>query len=284
MNTIQLYSPIADCLVLSVGEWDKLPAPLLRLLADKNIAKIGVNISGDGSRLARDFNSPVHGLLNLEKGRGPKVTLEKLCSMYCPTNFHIDKDSVESKVRLGNWAAWPLSELQLKYASMDAVLSFAVFLFQRKGTWEQRCAMNLPGVGEVALDSCLPVPEAERTELQRAPSTGGQHSNFYLMHQNRSIVPPNMHKKEHPTGSKDALKGKVIVVSGVLDSMSREEMTKYVVEHGGKVGKSITKGTTHLVNDHGAVGPAKLKKCEAQGVPVVGEDEIFALVKGEARQ
>ena len=79
-----------------------------------------------------------------------------------------------------------------------------------------------------------------------------------------------------------ALLGKVVVISGVLDSMSREEMSAYVLSHGGKVSKSITKGTTHLVNDHGVVGPSKRMKCEAQGVPVVGEDAIFELVRGAA--
>jgi NAD-dependent DNA ligase len=265
--------------VLSVGEWTSLPTALVEMLADETIAKVGVNISGDGARLARDFDVPVCGLLNLEKGLGPKMTMEKLCSKYCPSEFHISKDSVESKVRLGNWASWPLSTLQLKYASMDAVLSFAIFLFQQKGSWEGRQELLLPKVADCTLDICRPLPVAERKELQRAPSTGGKNSNFFLMHQNRSIVPPNMNNKEHPRGDKEALRGVVVVVSGVLDSMSRDEMSAYVVSHGGKVAKSITKKTTHLVNDHGAVGPSKLEKCKAQGVPVVGEDHILGLVR-----
>ena len=79
-------------------------------------------------------------------------------------------------------------------------------------------------------------------------------------------------------GSAKALHGAVIVISGVLDSMGRKEMEEYVVAHGGIVRKAITKATTHLVNDHGSVGPSKLKKCKAQGVPVVSEDDIFSLV------
>jgi NAD-dependent DNA ligase len=211
------------------------------------------------------------------------MTMEKLCQKYCPKEFHIDKDSVESKVRLGNWASWPLSDLQLQYASMDAVLSFAIFLFQQKGdvSWEQRCGMALPKTSDVSLDSCLPLSEGEKreTELQRAPSTSGKNANFFLMHQNRSIVPPNMNKKEYPRGGKTALHGKVMIVSGVLDSMSREEMSTYVVSHGGKMTKSITLKTTHLLNDHGAIGPSKLQKCAAQGVPVVSEDAVFDMVR-----
>lgn len=282
MNTIQLYSPHADCLILSVGHWDKLPPLLLDMLADKSIAKVGVNISGDGARLARDFGCPVHGLLNLEKGRGPRMTMEKLCQIHCPKAFHINKDSVESKVRLGNWATWPLSDLQLKYASMDAVLSFAIFQFQQKGgDWSERCKLLLPKTSDVSLDSCLPCIEGEKreTELVSAPLIGGKNANFFLMHQNRSIIPPNMDKKEHPRGDKTALQGKVMVISGVLDSMSREQMSAYIVSHGGKTSKSITLKTTHLLNDHGAVGPSKLLKCQAQGVPVVSEDAVFEMVR-----
>jgi len=281
VDVIQLYSPFVDCLILCVSEWEELPPLLVNLLTDESIIKVGVNISGDASRIARDFNCAVRGLLNLDRGhRGPRATMEALCREVCPEEFHVDKDSVESKVRLSNWAAWPLTELQLKYASMDVVVSFAIFLFmQPQGSWQDRRVVELPALSSFTLEACAPLPSNRKTELQRAPSTGGVHSNFFLMHQNRSIVPPNINKKEYPKGSSNALQGLVIVVSGVLDSMSREDMTSYVEAHGGKVGKAITKGTTHLVNDHGVIGPSKLKKCEAQSVPVVGEDAIFEIVK-----
>ncbi len=59
--------------------------------------------------------------------------------------------------------------------------------------------------------------------------------SFFLMHRNKSIVPPNLGNKEHVKGDKNALKDVVVVISGVLDSFSREEMSNYVTEHGGKV-------------------------------------------------
>ena len=71
-----------------------------------------------------------------------------------------------------------------------------------------------------------------------------------------------------------------VVISGVLDSMSREEMTEYIVRHGGKVVKSITKSLTHLMTDvEGTVGQSKLQKCNSCRVPVVGEDYFFDLVR-----
>lgn len=285
IDTVQLYSPLhgGTCLVLSVGKWDFLPAPFLALLADGSIAKVGVNVTGDGSRLARDFDCPVHGLLNLEqqqKDASSRVTLETLCRSICPASFRIDKDAVEAKVRLGNWAAWPLTEPQLRYASMDALISFAIFLYQNGGAWATRCDLfSTPDAfKDVTLQSCQPLPPDEKKKLQSAPATEGRNSNFFLMHRNRSIVPPNLHRKQHPQGAAGALEGAVVVISGVLDSMSREDMTRYVLAHGGAVKKAITRTTTHLVNDHGSIGPSKLKKCKAQGIPVVSEDVIFGLV------
>jgi len=287
INTVQLYSPLGEgtCLVLSVGRWEAgdAPASFLALLADETIAKVGVNVTGDGSRLARDFDCPVNGLLNLEQGQkdsSSRVTMETLCRSTCPESFRIDKGAIEAKVRLGNWAAWPLTELQLRYASMDALISFTIFLYQNGGAWAIRCDLfSAPDAfKDVMLQSCQPLPPDEKKKLQSAPATKGKNSNFFLMHRNRSIVPPNFHKKQHPQGTAGALEGIVVVISGVLDSMSREDMTRYVLAHGGAVRKAITRTTTHLVNDHGSVGPSKLKKCEAQGIPVVSEDVIFGLV------
>ena len=99
------------------------------------------------------------------------------------------------------------------------------------------------------------------------------------MHRNRSIVPPNLEKKVHPTGTANALDGVVAIISGVLDSMSRDEMTKYIQRHGGKVVKSVTNSTTMLINDHGTVGPSKRKKIEAKNIPIVSEDVIFDMVR-----
>ena len=58
----------------------------------------------------------------------------------------------------------------------------------------------------------------------------------------------------------------------------------YVTKYGGKIVKSVTRAVTHLVNDHGEVGPSKLAKCKKNGVPIVGEDVILELVRQSAPQ
>ena len=51
------------------------------------------------------------------------------------------------------------------------------------------------------------------------------------------------HLQEPPRGHPDCLTGKTFVVSGVLDSLKREEAQDFVKRHGGKVGWGTVKGS-----------------------------------------
>ena len=58
-----------------------------------------------------------------------------------------------------------------------------------------------------------------------------------LSYQNRAPdEPPRRGEKPAPRGHPDCLTGKVFVVSGVLDSMTRGEAEDFIKRHGGKVG------------------------------------------------
>jgi NAD-dependent DNA ligase len=270
-------------LIFSTGSLNQLPVAFEALFADERIALVGVNVNGDGARLARDFKCTVNGLLNVAL-RKAKTSMEDLAAAVCPREFRVKKDSIESKVRLSNWAQWPLTELQLKYASLDAVLSFAIFFFQQfdrnKTGWDDAGAMTTDSIAMEDLLLQTQHPEESNGKVAAPRETNnGAHGHFFIMHRNRSIVPPNLEKKVHPTGTANALDGVVAIISGVLDSMSRDEMTKYIQRHGGKVVKSVTNSTTMLINDHGTVGPSKRKKIEAKNIPIVSEDVIFDMVR-----
>ena len=290
VSTIQLYSPYSDALVFSTSSTSTLPEEFVKFFSDETIVKVGVNIIGDGARLARDFNCHIRGLVNVATGTKGKKSMQELCKAYCPGPFHVDKNSVENGVRMGNWAAWPLSKLQIKYASIDAVLSYAIFLYQNKEQWISRKQFTVSFANHKAEnidpEKFQQTQSDERTDsLSLANEENKEkNANFFLMHRNRSIPPPNLgSNKEHPRGSPDSLHDVCIVISGVLDSMSRDEMAKYVQDHGGRVVKSITKTVTHLVNDvPGTIGPSKKEKCVANNIPVVGEDTIFELVRSRS--
>lgn len=62
-----------------------------------------------------------------------------------------------------------------------------------------------------------------------------------------------------PTGHPDAMTGKTLVVSGVLESMTREEAEDLFRRHGGKVTSGVSGKTTFLLVGHDC-GRIKISK------------------------
>ncbi len=73
------------------------------------------------------------------------------------------------------------------------------------------------------------------------------------------------------------LEGKTIVVSGVFERMSRNELKQLIEDHGGKVGSSIS-GKTSFVVAGASMGPAKKEKASQLGVPLVSEEDFLNML------
>jgi DNA ligase (NAD+) len=78
---------------------------------------------------------------------------------------------------------------------------------------------------------------------------------------------------QEPVGN--ALEGEVVVVSGVFETMSRDEAKAAVMNHGGRLVGSISSKTT-LVLAGENMGPSKLQKAEKLGIPLVDEKTFLA--------
>ena len=78
------------------------------------------------------------------------------------------------------------------------------------------------------------------------------------------------------TPGDDLLAGLTLVVTGRLETMSRERAEDRIRELGGKVGGAVSKGTSALVV--GAEAGSKLKKAEQLGVRLLTEDEFARLL------
>ncbi len=74
-----------------------------------------------------------------------------------------------------------------------------------------------------------------------------------------------------------ALRGTTIVLTGTLESLSRERATELIEAHGGKVTNSVSKKTSFLVA--GSDAGSKLQKAQELGVKVIGEQELVALLQ-----
>ena len=73
------------------------------------------------------------------------------------------------------------------------------------------------------------------------------------------------------------LEGKTIVVSGVFELMSRNELKQLIEDHGGKVGSSIS-GKTSFVVAGASMGPAKKEKAAQLGVPLLSEEDFLNML------
>lgn len=76
------------------------------------------------------------------------------------------------------------------------------------------------------------------------------------------------------------LEGMTLVVSGVFEHFSRDEIKADIENHGGKVSGSISGKTTYLVAGE-KIGPEKLKKAEKLGVKIISEAEYLEMTAHE---
>ena len=77
------------------------------------------------------------------------------------------------------------------------------------------------------------------------------------------------------------LAGKTLVVTGTLETLSRNEAEALIVKNGGKASGSVSKKTAYVVA--GTAAGSKLTKAQALGVPVLTEAEFLALLNEEPK-
>uniref|UniRef100_A0A8C7HIS1 BRCT domain-containing protein n=1 Tax=Oncorhynchus kisutch TaxID=8019 RepID=A0A8C7HIS1_ONCKI len=90
--------------------------------------------------------------------------------------------------------------------------------------------------------------------------------------------PRALGSKPIPTGAENCLEGCVFVISGVLESMEREDAKSLIERNGGKVTGNISKRTTYLVMGRDG-GAAKTEKAEGFGTKILDEDGLLELIR-----
>ena len=88
----------------------------------------------------------------------------------------------------------------------------------------------------------------------------------------------NPGSKEVPEGSPGCFEGLVFVLTGVYESLERDEMAEIVKKLGGKVTTSVSKNTKYLVVGEEA-GQSKLAKASTLRTPQLTEDQFLDLIK-----
>jgi DNA ligase (NAD+) len=74
------------------------------------------------------------------------------------------------------------------------------------------------------------------------------------------------------------LEGQAFVVSGVFESLSRDELKKMIEDNGGKVSSSISSKTNYVIAGDN-MGPSKRTKAEKLQIPIITEAEFKKILK-----
>jgi DNA ligase (NAD+) len=152
-------------------------------------------------------------------------------------------------------------------------------------------ALGIRHVGEeTAIDlaqhfgSIERLAEAKKEELMAIPNIGNVAAesiySWFRSPQNRRLIeglkkagvviiaPPKIGKK---------LKGKIFVLTGTLQSLTRSEAEKKIRILGGHPASSVSKNTDFLVV--GKEPGTKLEKAKKLGVKIIGEEEFLEMIK-----
>ncbi len=121
---------------------------------------------------------------------------------------------------------------------------------------------DLKGIGEISLKAISAFFANPQTKfiIQRLENAG-----------------VNLKSRASKRTISNQLDGATFVLTGTLPSMSREEATKLIEEHGGRVTGSVSKKTTYLLAGEG--GGDKLNKANELGVKVLTKDEFLNMIQ-----
>lgn len=129
---------------------------------------------------------------------------------------------------------------------------------------------------ESELDQSVYDDDQEKFERRRAAAA------LYKQMQKRA-GPAAPGSKEIPKGEPNCLSGLKFVLTGVFESMEREEAAAVIKDLGGGVTTAISGKTNYVVSGLES-GPAKLAKAEDLGIPIISEDDLLDLIREKSGQ
>ncbi|MBI2900627.1 MAG: NAD-dependent DNA ligase LigA [Planctomycetes bacterium] len=125
--------------------------------------------------------------------------------------------------------------------------------------------------------------DASMDDLQEVPDVGPRVAEsireFFGRPEHRKVIGKLLAagiEYGRPEPKSDRLAGKVVVFTGGLDAMTREEAKRLVHEHGGKTAESISRHVTLVVAGPG--GGSKLEKARKLGIEIVDEAGFLRIV------
>jgi DNA ligase (NAD+) len=155
--------------------------------------------------------------------------------------------------------------------------------------------LNIPGLGWVLaqnlarhfgdVDRLMAATQEEAAEVEGfGPDRAEIVVEWFADEQNRALVQElcdldlRFEIGEEDRPAEGPLTGSTYVITGTLESMSREEASTALEAKGAKVTGSVSKKTTGLIVGE-EPGSSKLTKAQREGVPLLTEPDLLALLR-----
>jgi len=117
------------------------------------------------------------------------------------------------------------------------------------------------------------------------PETARSIVDYFRQERNRQVIEKlkdvkvNMKRlPEEVEAEKGPLSGLTFVITGTLPTMSREEASRFIEEHGGKVTGSVSRNTDYLLVGADP-GGSKYTRAQELGIPMVDEEGLRRMVR-----
>ncbi|HYL24392.1 MAG TPA: NAD-dependent DNA ligase LigA, partial [Burkholderiales bacterium] len=157
-------------------------------------------------------------------------------------------------------------------------------------------ALGIPQVGETTatvlaqhFHSLPALMDAGREALEQVPNIGpataAEIDAFFRQKRNRQVIEQLLAAGVQPASPQavksTALSGKTFVLTGELESMSRDEAKNRLAALGARVSESVSPGTDYVVV--GAAPGSKAARARALGVKIIGEKDFLTLIHSSRR-
>jgi len=192
--------------------------------------------------------------------------------------FSLQAEQLATLERMGEKSAQKLSSAieNAKHTTLPRFL-YALGIRDVGEATALALAQNFPGLADLR--------RASEEEIQRVPDVGPvvakQVAAYFRDADNAAVVDRLLASgiswpQPGPVSAGSAQRDKTFVLTGTLNSLTREEATEAIVQRGGKVSGSVSKKTHYVVA--GAEAGSKLKKAEQLGVPILDEAAFLKLL------
>lgn len=137
---------------------------------------------------------------------------------------------------------------------------------------------NIENIKNATLDDLMAVDEIGEKIAESVQEFFSDEKNLEIIDRLKQAgVQMSVIESEEDASIEKVLEGKSVVVSGVFQKFSRDELKAVIEKYGGKNVGSISKKTSFIVAGD-KMGPSKLEKAEKLGVQLISEDEFIAMI------